>query len=185
MRSRTLLPALPLLLVACANGGPAHVTERRAFQGDAPRGEALLRQTVLDRHNRARAALGLPGLRWNDALAAAARAYAEQLARTRRFEHAPHPPGQVPQGENLWMGTRGAYRYDEMLGHWLAEKRYYRARPTPDFSTTGDYRDVAHYTQMVWRATTDMGCAIASNDSDDYLVCRYLPGGNVVGRMAY
>ena len=82
------------------------------------------------------------------------------------------------------MGTRGAYRYDEMMGHWVAESRYYRPRPTPDFSTTGRGEDVAHYTQIIWRGTTEFGCATATNATDDYLVCRYSPPGNVMGRMA-
>lgn len=190
---RKLWICLALLPVACGatpvqqtpQDIPARVTEARSFSGNAPRGAALLQRTALDTHNRARAALGLAPLRWSPALVESARGYAQELARTRRFEHAPHPLGQVPQGENLWTGTRGAYRYDEMFGHWLAEARYYRAAPTPNFSTTGDYRDVAHYTQIVWRASTEIGCATARNETDEYLVCRYLPGGNVVGQMAY
>ena len=49
---------------------------------------------------------------------------------------------------------------------------------------TGDYRDVAHYTQIVWRGSTAVGCALASSRTDDYLVCRYSPPGNVVGQKA-
>jgi hypothetical protein len=48
-------------------------------------------------------------------------------------------------------------------------------------SRTGDWSQVAHYTQIVWPATQRVGCATASNRSNDYLVCRYLPAGNVVG----
>jgi hypothetical protein len=40
---------------------------------------------------------------------------------------------------------------------------------------------VAHYTQIVWPTTQRVGCATASNRSSDYLVCRYLPTGNLVG----
>jgi hypothetical protein len=69
----------------------------------------------------------------------------------------------------------------EMAGHWIDEKRYYRRGPTPDFSTTGNFEDVGHYTQIIWRQTTQFGCAIASNPREDYLVCRYLPAGNVYG----
>ena len=51
----------------------------------------------------------------------------------------------------------------------------------PAVSRTGDWSQVAHYTQIVWPATQRVGCATASNRSNDYLVCRYLPAGNVVG----
>ena len=79
-------------------------------------------------------------------------------------------------------GTRGAYRYSEMVDAWVAEKRYFKNGVTPDFSTTGNYEDVAHYTQIIWRGSTAVGCALASSASDDYLVCRYSPPGNVVGQ---
>jgi hypothetical protein len=35
---------------------------------------------------------------------------------------------------------------------------------------------------MVWPTTTKVGCAIASNARHDFLVCRYSPAGNVMGR---
>jgi hypothetical protein len=38
---------------------------------------------------------------------------------------------------------------------------------------------------MVWSTTTDVGCAIASSATTDYLVCRYSPPGNYVGQKAY
>ena len=47
--------------------------------------------------------------------------------------------------------------------------------------SVGDWSQVAHYTQIVWPSTERVGCATASNRSNDYLVCRYLPAGNVVG----
>ena len=134
------------------------------------------------RHNAARAKVGVPPLVWNDALAADALAYARQMAATGRFAHADQPQGPGREGENLWTGTRGAYRYSEMVDAWVAERRYFRNGVTPDFSTTGNYEDVAHYTQIIWRGSTAVGCALASSASDDYLVCRYSPPGNVVGQ---
>ena len=151
---------------------PARVVEPRAFAGPAPRGDALLRAAMLDGQNAARAAAGVAPLEWNDALAADALSYAQQMARTGRFAHADQPQGLGREGENLWTGTREAYRYREMVDDWIAEKRYFRNGVTPDFSTTGDYEDVAHYTQIIWRKTRAVGCALASNASADYLVCR-------------
>jgi hypothetical protein len=71
-----------------------------------------------------------------------------------------------------------------MVGGWIDEKRYFINGVTPNFSTTGNYEDVAHYTQIIWRGTRTVGCALASNATDDYLVCRYAPAGNVVGQKA-
>lgn len=180
-RGKTRLIVLPMLAIAgCAAALP--VVQRQTF-GISQRGDTLLKEVALGGHNRVRAALGLAPLGWNDTLAADARAYAEQMARSGRFEHAPH--GNPPQGENLWTGTLGAYSYEQMVGQWMAEQDDYRARPVPDSSNDGRWEDVAHYTQIVWRGTTQLGCATASNARDDYLVCRYLPAGNVIGRMAY
>ena len=179
---RHLLAAL--LLSACASEGPERIIERRPSDTPAPRGAALLRATMLNGHARERTAAGVPQLAWDDTLAAHALAYAEEMARTRRFQHAGQPHGPAREGENLWTGTRGAYRYDEMFGHWAAEKRDFVNLATPTFSRTGRWQDVAHYTQIVWRGTTRVGCATASNARDDYLVCRYSPAGNVVGERA-
>lgn len=161
---------------------PARVVEPRTFSGPAPRGAALLQNTMLEAQNAARAAVGVAPLVWNDSLAADALSYAQQMARTGRFAHADQPQGMGREGENLWTGTRDAYRYREMVDDWIAEKRYFRNGITPDFSTTGNYEDAAHYTQIIWRGSRTMGCAMASNDASDYLVCRYSPPGNVVGQ---
>lgn len=179
--------ALPLLLLACAQApeGPERVIEPRVSASAAPRGSVLLKSVMLAAHNRARGEVGVAPLVWSDTLASSARGYAEEMARTGRFEHAAQPMGPGRQGENLWTGTRGAYRFDEMAGHWIAEKRDFVNLPTPNFSRTGRWQDVGHYTQMVWRGSTAVGCAITSNRTDDFLVCRYAPPGNVFGQAAF
>lgn len=161
--------------------GPPVVTERWDDTRPVARGDAKLRDATLAGHNPARRAVGVTPLSWDPALVADAAAYAQTLARTRRFVHAPHDPARL-EGENLWMGTRGAYAYDDMIGAWVAERRYYRAGKVPNNSNSGNFSDVGHYTQIIWRTTTRVGCAVASNASEDYLVCRYTPAGNVVGQ---
>jgi uncharacterized protein YkwD len=177
-----------LLLAACSaapESQPERVIEPRTSDSPAPRGAERLRAAMLDGQNAARARLGLAPLAWNESLAADARAYAEAMARSGRFEHSPQPRGNPPQGENLWTGTRRAYSYPEMVGHWVAEARFYRPLPVPESSSSGQFGDVGHYTQIVWRATREVGCGEASNRTDDYIVCRYLPAGNVFGETAY
>jgi hypothetical protein len=162
---------------------PAKTAALAALLLLSPQGPGL-RETLLEAHNAERARIGTPPLAWSDTLAADARAYAREMARSGRFAHAIQPKGKPSQGENLWMGTRDAYALDEMVAGWIAEKRWFVNRPTPDFSATGKWADVAHYTQMIWAGTTQFGCAVASNREYDYLVCRYSPPGNVAGRRA-
>lgn len=182
------LALVPLaLLMGCVASDPdqpPRVTEPRLSEAPAARGESLLQRAMLDGHNRARAAVGAPPLAWNAELAKDAARYAAVLAATREFKHSTEPRGRIAEGENLFMGSRGAYRYDEMVQLWLDEGRSYRAGAVPDISTTGHWQDVAHYTQIIWRRTSQMGCALASSARDDYLVCRYTLPGNVVGQHA-
>lgn len=155
---------------------------RESWDGrSAVRGDARMRETMLGAHNRARAAYRAAPLQWNDTLAASALAYARILARENRFGHDPQRGAKVRQGENLWMGTRDAFDYAVMAASWIDERKNYKSGRFPDVSRTGNWGVVGHYTQIVWPGTTSVGCALASNDSDDYLVCRYLPAGNVMG----
>ncbi|MEP9400322.1 CAP domain-containing protein [Sphingomonas silueang] len=145
----------------------------------------LFQRAMLQGHNAARAEAGLPPLAWDPGLALQAKRYANVLAATGQFEHSAQPRGEPDEGENLWTGTRGAYLYEEMIKHWVDEKHDYVPRAIPDVSRTGDFGDVGHYTQIMWHSTRRMGCAESSNREDDYLVCRYVPAGNVEGERAF
>jgi hypothetical protein len=145
-------------------------------------GSGMAASRLLAAHNRERARLGIAPLRWDPALAAAAASYGPALARLGRLEHSPRA-GREGQRENLWMGSRGAFSPEQMVGIWIAEKAYYRAgMPFPYVSRTGKWTDVAHYTQVVWKGTTRVGCAIYPSRRWDYLICRYSPPGNIDGR---
>ena len=165
-----------VLAGAMENSRPIEIPAT-AYTAEAARAPALFTQAMLETHNRARAEHNLPPLRWNAELARAAEDYARELADHGSFEHS---EGE-DQGENLWMGTRNAYAYAEMVTHWVDEKKAFRRGIAPHLSTTGDWDDVGHYTQIVWKDTREMGCAVASDAEDDYLVCRYFPAGNVEG----
>ncbi len=183
------LAKFPLLLV-CAIVASAAVAASRAaapaaLTPPAPvRAVDGLRQAVLDAHRQARAQVGLPPLAWNDDLAAAARDHAAMLARMGTLRH-DDQPSVDEQGENLWAGTRGAYAYREMVAAWAEEAAYFVNAPAPRFSRTGQWQDAGHYAQIVWRDTREVGCATASDPREDYLVCRYRPAGNIVGRPAF
>ncbi|HET7576594.1 MAG TPA: CAP domain-containing protein [Sphingomicrobium sp.] len=136
---------------------------------------------ILAAHNVARAQAGVQPLTWDPALGAAAASYAAQLAQTNRFQHSDrHARRGI--GENLWMGSRGYFSYEAMVGGWSSERRYFTPGIFPAVSRSGNWEDVGHYTQMVWPTTTRVGCAVASNATNEYLVCRYAPAGNIDGR---
>jgi hypothetical protein len=135
---------------------------------------------VLAAHNRERARMGVSALGWDERLAAGAEAWARQLARTGVLRHA-GGRGTERLGENLWAGTAQAYSPEEMVGLWVDERADFRPGAFPHVSRTGDLAAVGHYTQVIWRRTSRVGCALASNGREEFLVCRYSLPGNVVG----
>jgi hypothetical protein len=142
---------------------------------------AELPARTLAAQNVQRASLGVPPLAWDKELAIGATAYAEQMALTNLFEHSNRSmrPGI---GENLWMGSHGVYSLEAMVGGWASEKRLFMPGVFPANSRSGNWMDVAHYTQMVWPTTARVGCGLATNGRIDYLVCRYATKGNVDGK---
>ena len=139
---------------------------------------------VLAAHNRERATLDIEPLRWNAGLAADAQKWADHLAATGSFKHAPEQDDD-PQGENLWAGTRDAFVLESRVGAWIREKSYFKQGVFPHNSTTGNVEDVGHYTQLIWRDTRQVGCAQAAGGREDILVCRYSSAGNYIGERVY
>jgi hypothetical protein len=136
---------------------------------------------ILAAHNAVRAQAGVAPLTWDNALGSAAAGYVRQMAMSGHFQHSGRSQRRGT-GENLWMGTRGAFSVDAMVGGWASERRWFRPGLFPNVSRTGNWEDVGHYSQIVWPTTTRVGCALASTPRIDYLVCRYASAGNIDGR---
>lgn len=139
---------------------------------------------LLAAHNRERSAMGIAPLAWNAALAADARTFGGELAATGSFGHSEEDPDH-PVGENLFAGTTGDYSPEAMVGAWVEEKKNFKAGVFPNNSRTGDLEDVGHYTQLVWRETGQVGCAVVPGGDLEYLVCRYAQVGNVEGERPF
>lgn len=135
---------------------------------------------ILAAHNRERAMVGHAPLVWDQTLAEHAAAYGPVLGRLGDLRHSPREtrPGER---ENLAMAWHGTMSPAQIVGLWADEKRYMQPGLFPAVSRSGNWEDVAHYTQMVWPSTTRVGCAIYSTEWD-YLICRYSPPGNVDGQ---
>ena len=140
-------------------------------------------KTLLDRHNFYRSQVGVPALKWSDRLASNAQGWANSLA-ARGGKTLQHSSGSG-EGENLWMGSAGYFSQQTMVDGWGGEKKYYKPGVFPNVSTTGNWSDVGHYTQIVWRNTTEVGCAVATAGGNDILVCRYSSPGNYMGQKAF
>ena len=182
--------ALLLIATGCADPGLLVVPppqEPRTVQPIAPprttAPSSEVERRLLDAHNAERARAGVPALRWADSLEAEARGWAQELIAGDTFAHDPRPHGH---GENLWTGWGGrVWTPEEMVGEWAAEQTNYVHGPFPNVSRTGRWADVAHYTQLVWRDTTHVGCAVERLGDRSVLACRYAPPGNIDGREAF
>lgn len=152
--------------ISSGNGGAA-----------APNG---LAQEILALHNSYRAEVGVGPLQWSDGLAASAQQWAEYLAATGTFQHS-----DTGLGENLAQGSTGWTSVAQLVNMWANEKQYFIYGAFPDLSSTGDWLAVSHYTQMVWRSTTEVGCALVSGNGNDVLVCHYNPPGNMYGSAPF
>lgn len=145
--------------------------------GSANNGHDMV-QEILDAHNKYRAEAGVPPLRWSDSLAANAGQWANQLAATGKFEHS-------GAAENLAQGSAGSFSVTGLVEMWGNEKQHFTPGTFPNVSDTGNWADVGHYTQVVWRNTTEVGCGLASGNGNDVLVCHYNPAGNLRGQNVF
>ena len=164
------------LLFACA-ASPSGSTDSRPEGSSAYDGmNSADAKAILDAHNQARAQVGVKPLVWSTELSAIASIYAKKLASTGQFEHS----GQRGYGENLFMGTAGAYGPVDGVRAWVDESRDY------DYNANhGHGKTVGHYTQVVWSGTTAVGCGQAMGHGSMWMVCNYFPAGNVVGQRPY
>ena len=133
---------------------------------------------ILAAHNAYRTSLGLTPLRWSDQLESKAQDWADHLAEIGQLVHNGY-------GQNLAMAEAGTQSLTQLVDLWGSEQAYFTNGNFPDISTTGNWEDVGHYSQMVWRATAEVGCGFAEANGNDVLVCDYNPPGNVMGERAY
>jgi uncharacterized protein YkwD len=137
-----------------------------------PTGLSADAQQLLDHHNRYRAQHCAAPLTWSPKLAEAAQLWANQLkAKGCAFEHS-----GGPTGENLAAGTSGALDARATVAMWYDEIKGY------SFQQPGFSMQTGHFTQVVWRGTTQLGCGMSQCKGMDLWVCEYDPPGNWEGQ---
>jgi uncharacterized protein YkwD len=130
---------------------------------------------MLAAHNAVRSTVGVPPLTWSAELAGVAQRWANRLAAERRLYHHQNPH----YGQNLYLISGGRATPESVVHAWAAESRDYDYRSNSCRSRCG------HYTQIVWRNTKQIGCAVSRTQQTEVWVCEYNPPGNYVGERPY
>jgi len=125
----------------------------------------------LQAHNNHRTLHSVTAVTWSETVAASAQDYADTC---------PSVHSGSIYGENLAWAT-----YD--MGVNSVVQMWYDEEPDYDYNIPVFIPDTGHFTQVVWKATTEIGCAFATgcgNGSPYVWVCQYNPPGNYIGQFA-
>jgi uncharacterized protein YkwD len=159
------IPATWAILVAGLGLSGCAPAVQGIIQSDVP----AAGQEMLALHNAKRRAHCAPDLTWSSELAAAAQAWADRC----ELAHAPRAVNPN-QGENLARGAGSLGTAAFLFGGWYDEVRQY------NFGAPGHQKGTGHFTQIIWRGTRQVGCAVANCNGRNLWACRYAPAGNIV-----
>lgn len=180
MRPAALLAIVMLLLAACegsdggADAGTGSGTEPPELAG------------TVAAHNQVRAQVGLAPLVWDPALATVAKTWAAKCVDgeppTGLIDHNEgRSAGGSYVGENIY-GSSGTATGPAAVASWASEAANYNYASNTCSGVCG------HYTQLVWRETARVGCALHDCPGLLYgrtVICNYAPGGNTNNRRPY
>jgi pathogenesis-related protein 1 len=150
------------------------------------------RDAIVATHNKWRAQVGVGELSYSPELEVSAQAWANHLKQTNQCKMR-HSSPEGHYGENLFWasaltwsdGRRELQKVssEKPVDSWGSEKLDYSyAKNSCELG-----KMCGHYTQMVWRTSSKVGCAMAvCEDSQEQVwVCQYQPAGNLVGSKPY
>jgi len=197
---RRLAGSLLLVMASCSTGTEAEAPDSGAADAappsaDAPAGfdapvaypdaalgggEPASLAGITAAHNSVRSAHGVPPLTWDPQLAAIAQTWTDGCADTQA------PTGLIDMnpnattgygmyvGQNVYGSTASTTGADAVAG-WASEEADY------DYTHNTCSGSCGSYTQVVWAASTKLGCGFRQCPSLTYgysIVCHYAPGGN-------
>ncbi|KAL1895422.1 hypothetical protein Sste5346_005228 [Sporothrix stenoceras] len=155
------------------------VTVAPSLPSNAPEyvSDKLFQSAILNSTNFFRSEHNATAITWNKTIAAFADEY---LANDTDCTFA-HSGG--PYGENIAVGFQSVHGAIDAFG--LEREKY-------NYNDPGFSEATGHFTQLVWKASTTVGCGrrlCGGNSAGEkstgwFLVCEYWPRGNVIGQFA-
>jgi len=128
----------------------------------------------------------------DDKLCQDAQTYAEKLVATGVLKHPTEELNRLKQGENLYWSSNGQNdkgQNDPVLMAEKASDAWYAEIANYDWKTGGPNGNtkiargqIGHFTALVWQQTNKLGIGVAFKGNAVFVVARYQPRGNYVGR---
>ncbi|MBL8003978.1 MAG: hypothetical protein JNL36_02675 [Candidatus Kapabacteria bacterium] len=138
---------------------------------------------VIALHNSFRTPLSIPPITYSENLAQFALEWCKELGRKNgAFEHRPRTgPFGHKYGENIYKGTKTNQPFTDAVNLWSTEKSKFRN----DILNRSNWSKAGHYSQMIWRKSVSVGCAVVEINGMSIVVCNYDPAGNMMGERTY
>ncbi len=199
---RVVLIALLTMAFGCSGSGAENDGSLQGGSGGSGGGTHTnpLSQNLVDEfvtaHNQARGgpldpppSPALPPVGWDAVLADSAYNYLSKCTSSSGslVDHNPNRSsdyvalgGSGYVGENIYAMQGAAATPTDAVDLWMSEASSY------DYASNSG--NAGHYTQVVWRDSVRIGCAIVSCPSVKFsnsILCDYSPGGNINGQRPY
>jgi hypothetical protein len=137
------------------------------------------RNKILRAHNIERRMVYNRDLLWDSNLEKQAALWATHLADSNILHHSPNRNGI---GECCaFSGSNTPSDVKWAIDLYIKEKRHYHG----EVISVENFKEFGHYTQVVWKNTTHVGCAEVTGKYGSFVVCQYYPSGNVIGQKPY
>ncbi|SJL02302.1 uncharacterized protein ARMOST_05628 [Armillaria ostoyae] len=157
----------------------AHLQKRHASRRDTSWSDAY---TFLSTHNAIRIQHGASPLTWSYTLADAAQLWVNQC----EFRATDGQLLDTSYGEIIEAGS-GEVSIEIAVASFVADEGTFTFFLSADYTDGSDVLN--HFTQVVWKPTTELGCArntacngiFDTGGSQTLIVCLYNPPGNVIG----
>ncbi|XP_054466062.1 Golgi-associated plant pathogenesis-related protein 1-like [Anoplopoma fimbria] len=133
--------------------------------------DASFQKEFLETHNAYRAKHKTPEMTLSSELTASAQKWADQLLELDNMKHS-----DTKDGENIYYKSSSAQLTGkEAVECWYSEIEDY------DWSSPGSNKKTGHFTQVVWKNSTELGVGMATDGRKKYVVGQYRPSGNMRG----
>ncbi|NES22861.1 MAG: secretion protein [Symploca sp. SIO3E6] len=166
---------------------PLGIISSNSAIGQTGINQSTFQNAALSKHNSYRSTHSSPNMTLSSSLNSSAQEVADNMASTGVFEHS----STKGVGENLFVTYTTASSVDATALANQAVKNWYDEVSDYDYANPGFSAGTGHFTQVVWKNSTQLGCAAAQGVKNFqgneynafYVVCQYKAPGNVSGQF--